>query len=193
MNSATSAVGSSLVSLPLWLRLSRAFGKKNTWMIGLVVGMIGYAGLFFVGAGELRWMQMVVTLTGACSACGTVMGQSILADVIDADELETGERKEGAYYSSYTFLYKASSGVMAMITGFVLAAVEFVPGAADQSELVRLSIRSLNGLVPLATIFAGTVILAGFGLNDAVHAEIRRALDARRRSASDDAGETADA
>ena len=75
-----------------------------------------------------------------------------------------------------------------------LPATKTIPTrATNMPQTVRLSIRSLNGLVPLATIFAGTVILAGFGLNDAVHAEIRRALDARRRSASDDAGETADA
>lgn len=175
-------VGSSLLSLPLWLALARRIGKKGAWMVGLVVGMVGYLGLFFVGEGELRWMQGVVTLTGACSACGTVIGSSILADVIDADELETGERKEGAYYSSYTFLYKASSGVMAMITGFVLAWVGFVPNAPDQSEAVGLAIRSLNGLVPFTTILIGAFILARFTLTEEVHAEIRTRLDARRAS-----------
>lgn len=174
-------VGSSLLSLPLWLRLSRAIGKKRTWMVGLIVGMAGYVSLFFVGEGDLRWMQMVVTLTGACSACGTVIGSSMLADVIDADELETGERKEGAYYSAYTFLYKASSGVMAMITGFVLSATGFVPNAATQSETVGLAIRSLNGLVPFSTMLVGALILARFALTEELHARISAELDARRR------------
>jgi GPH family glycoside/pentoside/hexuronide:cation symporter len=178
-------VGSSLLSLPIWLRISRSIGKKNTWMVGLFIGMAGYISLFFVGEGDLRWMQMVVTLTGACSACGTVIGSSILADVIDADELETGERKEGAYYSAYTFLYKASSGVMAMITGFVLAATGFVPNAAAQSETVGLAIRSLNGLVPFTTMFIGAFILARFTLTEELHAQIRSKLDARRASASE--------
>lgn len=175
-------VGSSLLSLPLWLALSRRIGKKWTWMTGLLVGMTGYAALFFVGEGDVAWMQGVVTLTGACSACGTVLGQSILADVIDVDELETGERKEGAYYSTYTFLYKSSSGVMAMITGFVLSYTGFVPDAAEQTELVRLAIRSLNGLVPFTTILFGALILLGFGLTEAVHADVRARLDARRTS-----------
>jgi Na+/melibiose symporter-like transporter len=173
-------VGSSLLSLPLWLRLSRAIGKKATWMVGLIVGMTGYISLFFVGKGDLAWMQMVVTMTGACSACGTVIGSSILADVIDADELETGERKEGAYYSAYTFLYKASSGVMAAITGFVLSAAGFVPNAAEQSDTVGLAIRSLNGLVPFTTMLIGAFILARFTLTEEVHAKIRAQLDARK-------------
>jgi len=176
-------VGSSLLSLWGWLWLSRRIGKKHAWFIGLVVGMVGYAMLFFVGEGDLRWMQAVVTLTGAASACGTVLGSSILADVIDADELETGVRNEGAYYSAYTFLYKSSSGVMAMVTGLALAWVGYEQNA-DQTESTKLVIRSLNGLVPLASLGIGAVILLGFGLTGAEHARIRAALDARRSEAT---------
>lgn len=173
-------VGSSLLSLPLWVWLARRIGKKSTWLVGLAVGITGYACLFFVGQGDLAWMQMVVTLTGACSACGNVMGQSILSDVIDSDELESGERKEGAYYSAFTFLYKTSSGIMAMITGLTLSWVGFVPNLASQTEATELAIRSLNALAPLVSMLIGGVILMGFELDGAKHAEIRRALDARR-------------
>lgn len=173
-------VGSSLLSLPLWVALSRRIGKKQTWMVGLIVGIVGYACLFFVGQGDLAWMQMVVSMTGSCSACGMVLGQSILADLIDADELETGERKEGAYYSAFTFLYKTSSGIMAAVTGITLEAVGFVQGGAVQTETVQLAIKSLNALVPLASILIGALILVGFDFDAARHAEIRRALDARR-------------
>jgi GPH family glycoside/pentoside/hexuronide:cation symporter len=173
-------VFSSLLSLPLWVALSKRIGKKGAWFAGLAVGITGYACLFFVGKGDLAWMQMVVTMTGASSACGMVLGQSILADVIDADELETGERKEGAYYSAFTFLYKTSSGIMAMVTGFTLTAVGFVPNEPSQSETVLLAIRSLNALAPLTSLLVGAVILVNFGLDAEKHAEIRRALDARR-------------
>lgn len=173
-------VGSSLLSLPLWVALSRRIGKKQTWMVGLLVGIVGYACLFFVGEGDLAWMQMVVSMTGSCSACGMVLGQSILADLIDADELETGERKEGAYYSAFTFLYKTSSGIMATVTGVTLEAVGFVQGGAAQTETVQLAIKSLNALVPLASMLIGAVLLLGFDFDAAKHAEIRRALEAKR-------------
>jgi GPH family glycoside/pentoside/hexuronide:cation symporter len=180
-------VGSSLISLPLWLWLARTIGKKQAWLVGLSIGMVGYISLFFVGEGDLRWMQMVVSLTGACSACGTVIGSSMLADVIDADELETGERKEGAYYSAYTFLYKSSSGVMAMVTGFALTWTGFIPNAPHQTELVELALRSLNGLVPFTTMLLGAFILVRFTLTEEVHARIRAQLDARNAESSDSA------
>ena len=46
-------VGSSLLSLPIWLAISRRIGKKWAWMIGLVIGMAGYVALFFVERGEV--------------------------------------------------------------------------------------------------------------------------------------------
>lgn len=173
-------VGSSLVSLLFWLPLSRRIGKKWTWLIGLVAGMIGYLMIFNVSAGAITYMKVAVVLTGACSACATVLGSSVLADVIDADELETGDRKEGAYFSAYTFLYKTSSGVMAGIAGLSLAWVGFSPGA-DQPESVQLLIRSLHGLVPFGTMLLGALILTRFTLDESMHAEIREKLDARRR------------
>lgn len=181
-------VGSSLLSLPLWVFLARRIGKKATWMIGLLLGIAGYACLFFIGEGQIRWMQMVVTLTGTSSACGNVLAQSILADVIDVDELETGERKEGAYYSAFTFLMKTSSGVMAMVTGFTLTAVAFVPNAPAQTEVVKTAIRSLNSLPPLVSLLIGAVMLIGFGLNAEKHAEVRRQLDARRAATAPRSG-----
>jgi len=72
---------------------------------------------------------------------------------------------------------------MAMITGFALSATGFIPDAAEQSELVRTTIRSLNGLVPFATMLVGSFILVTFTLTEDVHAEIRAKLDARRAEA----------
>lgn len=176
-------VGASLVSLVVWLPLSRRIGKKATWVIGLVAGMVGYLMVFNLSEGAITFMKFAVVLTGSCSACATVLGSSILADVIDADELETGERKEGAYYSAYTFLYKTSSGVMATVTGFALGFIGFVPDAV-QPESVQLVIRSLHGLVPFATMLVGALILARFTLDERAHAEIRAKLDARRAGRS---------
>jgi len=119
--------------------------------------------------------------------CSNTLGYTLKSEIIDCDEYRTGERKEGAYYSAYTFRYKASSGVMAMVTGFVLAWVGYEQGASTQSETVRLAIRSLNGLVPLGFMAVGTLILLRFTLTEAMHAEIRERLEARRSAEGVDA------
>ena len=172
---------SILLTIPVWVALSKRFGKKRAWLGGMLVAIVGYFTLFFVGEGTLALMCAVVCLTGAASSAGTVVGPSVQADVIDWDEHATGERKEGSYYSTFTFLQKTSAGVMAMLTGLALQASGFVPNEA-QSEETQLVMRALIALVPMGCFIAGAAIFSRFRLSEAEHAEIRRALDARGSS-----------
>ena len=58
------------------------------------------------------------------AGCGGTVGPSIQGDVIDYDEFLTGERKEGSYFSAWSFVQKSATGVMLLLTGFVLQVVE---------------------------------------------------------------------
>lgn len=169
---------STLLSIPLWVALARRRGKKTAWLVGMGTAMIGYANLFFVGEGTLALMCGVVCLTGAAASCGVVVGPSVQADVIDWDEHATGERKEGSYYSTFTFLQKTSAGLMAMLTGLALQQVGFEPNV-EQSETTKLVMRSLIALVPFGCFVVGAGIFSRFRLTEDVHARIRAELDAR--------------
>ena len=165
-----------LLSIPLWTRLSERVGKKVTWLWGMGVGAVGYLLVFLVGEGDLWLMFLAVILTGASSAAGTVMGSSILADVVDYDEARTGERKEGAYYSIYNFLYKGSGGVMAMLAGASLQWVGFVPNTQQSPETLFV-ISAMMSFVPIVCILAGAAIFTRFHLDEREHAAIRRQLE----------------
>ena len=173
----------TLLSIPLWVRLSGALGKKGAWLVGMGVAIVGYALLFLVDEGRLPLMCFVVCLTGAASAAGNVLGASVQADVVDYDEYVTGERKEGSYYSTFTFLQKTSAGLMAMFTGFALQQSGFVPNEV-QSEGTKLAMRALIALVPLGCFVFGAAIFSRFRLTGAEHARIRAELDARRGGAA---------
>jgi GPH family glycoside/pentoside/hexuronide:cation symporter len=172
-------IGSILLSIVVWVKLSRIIGKKNTWLIAMGVAMLGYATLLNVGHGDVGLMCFVTVLTGAASSCGRTIGSSIQADVIDFDEYQTGERKEGSYYAAFTFLEKTSSGIMAMIAGLMLQWVGFEPNM-EQTEDTKLAIRTLMGTVPLVSFGVGAAIFWGFRLTEEEHARIRAELDARQ-------------
>ena len=168
----------ALLFIPVWIRLSATFGKKRLWLFSMSMMTIAFSALFFVEPGDVAFVCVLGLIAGVGGGCGQVVGPSIQADIIDYDELRTGERKEGAYFAVWNFVRKAATGVATMISGFLLAGVGFEPNAV-QSEGARLGLQLLFSLVPGLCYLVGTLAFLRFRLDQTEHAAIRRALDHR--------------
>ena len=115
-----------------------------------------------------------------CSGAGAVVLPSIQADIIDFDEYQTGERKEGAYLAVWNLIRKASGSVVALLTGFVLQFSGFIPNV-EQSDEVQLWILGLFCLLPAFCYLAGAFIWYRFSFNEIEHADVRKVLESRYR------------
>jgi GPH family glycoside/pentoside/hexuronide:cation symporter len=168
----------SLVFVPIWLPLGRRFGKKRLWVASMMLTSFAFGGMFFLSEGTVTLIYVMAGLAGFSSGCGAMMAPSIQADVIDYDEYLTGQRKEGAYFAAWNFVFKTATGVTLMLTGFVLQFAGFVPNEV-QSESAEFAIRALYSLFPLACYGIGTLIFLRFKLDEKEHARIRKILDER--------------
>jgi GPH family glycoside/pentoside/hexuronide:cation symporter len=173
----------SAATVPLWVRLARHFGKRNLWRFSMTLTGLAFGGMFLAQTGDVLLVAVLAGLGGAAGGCGAVVAPSIQADVIDFDEYRSGQRKEGAYFAAWSFVFKGASGITFMLTGLVLQFSGFVP-KVEQNPTALLAIRSLFALFPLVCCLIGAVLLSRFSLNREEHAEIRDALDARRNRAS---------
>jgi len=169
----------SIVSVPMWLPIARRFGKKQLWIFSLLLTGFSFGSMFFLGEGDIVMICVLAAFAGLAAGAGGTLAPSVQADVIDVDEYQTGERKEGAYFATWNFVYKSSTGIMLMVTGFVLEFSGFVPNA-PQTEEVKLALRSLFALFPMVCYVVGALILSRFALTETEHARIRRELEARR-------------
>ncbi len=169
----------SFASVPLWIPLSRRFGKKHLWMFSMILTAFSFGGMFFLEEGSIGLITTLAFTAGLAAGCGGTVSPSVQTDVIDYDEYMTGERKEGAYFSAWNFVFKLSFGVTLFFTGFVLQFSGYVPNA-EQTETVKTAILALYALYPLVCFLLGAAIFSRFRLNEAEHAEVRAALDARR-------------
>ena len=170
----------SASTVMLWVRLANRFDKKRLWVFSMFLSGLAFGGMFLGGEGDWVLIASLATLGGLAGGCGPVVAPSIQSDVIDYDEYTTGQRKEGAYFAAFSFVYKGSAGLTLMLTGFVLQASGFEPNV-EQSERARLAISSLFALFPLVSLWCGALILSRFGLNREEHARLREAIDARQR------------
>lgn len=147
----------SMISMPIWVRVSRSIGKRNTWLFAMLLASGAFGGMLFQGAGDVLPIVLLLMLAGSAMGCGSVMSPSILADLIDEDERRTGERKEGVYSAALTFMLKLGTALATAISGMVLSAVAFEPNVA-QSPQSLLGIRLLFAGMPCLGFLLGALL-----------------------------------
>ncbi len=176
-----SAIAVMVASVPIWIPLSRRFGKRELWIASMAIRAAAFGAIFFVPPGAWVPLLVAVVVIGSTHGCGAVVGPSIKADVIDFDEYRSGQRKEGAYFATWNLATKGGAGFAIIVTGFALQATGFEPNA-EQSGATLLVLRALLGAVPCLLFALATALLVRFSLDEREHARIRAAIAARAES-----------
>ena len=171
----------SAFSVPFWLPLSIKFGKVRLWIASMTLTGVSFGSMFFIlfiddVNTKIIYVLVAAFFAGLANGCGSTVGPSIQADVIDFDENLTGERKEGSYFAAWSFIYKASAGVMLLLTGFSLQLAGFLPNQ-EQTFEVKFVLATLYCLFPLACCLIGAYLLTKFKLNEEECRVIRESLD----------------
>jgi len=172
------AILAMVASIPAWIPLSRRFGKQRVWLFATAVKIATFGALFLVQAGDVAALALVCVSFGTMSGAGSVVGPSLKADVIDWDEGETGDRKEGAYFAAWNFVQKAAAGVAGWLIGLVLSLSGFEPNVA-QSESALLGLRLLASPWPLLLHVLAFVLIGRFALDEVAHRAARERARAR--------------
>jgi len=170
----------SFAGAGLALRLAPSFDKRTLVLAGMTVITGLVASLAFAGRGDVAWTLGIGLMAGLAGGVIDAVGPSLQADVVDYDELETHQRKEGAYFASWTLVAKLSRAGGLLCVSLALQWIGFEP-QAEQSAQVQRAIALLIGVLPAGLIAVATWMFVSYGLTRDVHARIASALLARRR------------
>jgi GPH family glycoside/pentoside/hexuronide:cation symporter len=173
-------LGASILGVPLWIRLAPYWEKRTALILAMLIAGVAIGFLTVAPEGGVVLVLLVASVGGLAAGGCDVIFPSLQADVIDWDELQSGERKEGAYFATWSFAAKTSGALASTIVGVALGAMGFVPNVV-QSDGVLLGMRALAGLVPAGLWVLGILIFLRFDLSAAEHGRI---LDALGRSAA---------
>lgn len=169
-----------VILLVTWL--STKIGKRRTFFIAIGISMFGYALKWVCYNPDIPWLLLVPApfMAFGLGALFTLMG-SMIADVCDLDELETGQRREGMFGSIYWWVVKLGMALALAGGGFLLNATGFdVELDGNQTERAIFLMRLLDVAVPF--ICSGIAIWAvyAFPITEEMAHEIRLKLEERR-------------
>jgi GPH family glycoside/pentoside/hexuronide:cation symporter len=148
-------------------------------------------GLFPENGSPALLPLLIVNASGFICALGiaAVAVLSMISDVIDENELATGLRQEGLFYSSRAFFAKAANSIGHLFGGvmldvFVRLPFGAVPGQLDEGVIMRLGLASgpIMGLFALISL----VFYSRYNLSRERHKEILLGLKNKPKSNASD-------
>jgi GPH family glycoside/pentoside/hexuronide:cation symporter len=177
--------GTALLMLFVWSYLSKRFGKKIVYFLGMTLWIIAAAGLFFLQANQIGLMYFMAVMAGCGVSTAYLIPWSMIPDVIELDELQTGQRREGVFYGFMVLLQKFGLAFGLFIVGNALQASGFRETIAGQSTPIQpdsalSAIRIIVGPVPTICLILGLILTFFYPITREMHAEIMFKLQERR-------------
>ena len=174
-------MGSVVIAFLLVQPLHRRFGKRRVAVACGIISLIFWVvpfGLFLagdwpmVGTGRSSNLLMAFILVSNVNAVMVMISaQSMLADVVEASQMETGRRTEGIFAAGWMFVQKCATALGIGLTGLLISLsglpAKAIPGQVPTEVIDRLII-SYCLIVVLATI-GSTLVFSRFPISREDH------------------------
>ncbi|MDJ0844627.1 MFS transporter [Crocosphaera sp.] len=165
--------GTALMMMVVWSYLSRRLGKKVIYLMGIPFTIVAELGLFLLQPGQVILMYLIAIVAGIGIATAYIVPWSMLPDVVDLDQLKTGERREGIFFALVVQLQKIGIAVALFVVGKILDIAGYIPGSTGQQpETALWAIRMIIGPVPITLLMIGFVFAYLYPITQAIHQDI---------------------
>lgn len=162
--------------------LGTKIGKRRAFFVSTGVSIVGYVLKWFCYNPEIPWLVVLPAPLMAFGLGGlfTLMG-SMIADVVDQDELTSHQRREGMFGSIYWWVVKLGMAAALAGGGFLLNATGFdVALEGAQSPETIFLMRAFDAFIPAVASAVAIWAVASYGITEEVAHETRMELERRR-------------
>lgn len=138
---------SAIVGLPFWLWLSRATEKSRAWSIALIVAVISFAFVPFLGAGDSGWFMLICIVSGFALGADVALPASIQADIAQQMQHQHNEQT-GLLFGLWGLLTKLA---LALGAGLAFPALDLAGFNAENT--------TVSSLLALSLLYAAVPVL----------------------------------
>jgi Na+/melibiose symporter-like transporter len=170
----------SLSAMPLWVRLSDRIGKHRAVTIAAL--SIGFWSLPFplLGAGDILWYAVFIVLRGSGLAAIFFLSNSIAADVVDQDTLESGRQRTGLFFALWGMAIKLALALGVMMGTGLPALFGFLPAEAHHSPGSITALLFVYGWLPGVLMLLAFPLLWKFPIDRSCQRTLRARIEERR-------------
>jgi len=169
-----------VIAFVTWL--STKIGKRRAFFVSTGVSIIGYALKWICYNPDIPFLVVVPSPFLAFGLGGLfVLMPSMIADVVDLDELNTHERREGMYGSIFWWMVKLGLSAALVGGGYLLEVTGFdVALEGDQSASTIFLLRVFDAGIPIIASVIAIWAIALFPITEEKAHEVRLELEKRR-------------
>ncbi len=177
---------------PLSARLGKKYAAILLALLSLTFNTALYAAwlMDFVPGGaadpSVPFMFSFLIFSNSAAVGMMMLTSSMMADVVEASQQETGRRSEGLFFAGYFFMQKCAVGIGTFAAGMILTFANFpqeaAPGNVDVAVLDGLALYYMGTVLIIGII--GILILRHFPISRESHNERLRVLNSKAESAS---------
>ena len=172
----------ALLLAPCAVPMARKFGKKELGIFASILGTVAF-GLLFVIRTTNMWLYTIVNIVGLLGfGLFNLIIWAFVSDVIDDQEVRTGNRDDGTIYAVCSFARKVGQAIASALGGWSLGWIGYVEGSlSGQTAAVKDGIYNIATMVPMILYLAvGICLIVIYPLSKKKVAENTAALKVRR-------------
>ncbi|KQY80096.1 MULTISPECIES: MFS transporter [Roseateles] len=167
--------------IPFFTWIARKHGKRAGLATVLVLAMCAFIGDWWLYDPARPYLQLFacgfVAFTGA--GFWTLYGATI-GDVVDYDEAQTGQRREGSFSACQSWITKVGIALGVGASGWILQFTGFDAKQAIQTPEAIFWIRLLLSGIPVIGLVLALIAILRFPLTEARMLQIRGQLESTR-------------
>jgi Na+/melibiose symporter-like transporter len=172
----------ALAGAALWVWLTRRIEKQQAYTAATfgiaVVMLLAYMAVgdnSLAGKGNLLVLAIGNAIAGLFASAAWILPSSMMADVLDEHEAETGRRSEGTLFGLLSLAVQLGASLAVIVSGVLLDHYAgLVPGTETQSPETARRIGIVYGVVPACLLATAGVLSMFYRLDRARVAAIQQ-------------------